>query len=308
MRKPPLIVIAGPTAAGKSAHAIALAARHRGVIINADASQLYADLALLSARPGADALAAAPHRLYGIWNGAEAGSAARWADLARAEIAAAHAAGQTPILVGGTGLSLAALIEGLADVPPVDPAVRAAVRALDRNAVRQALAAEDPAMAARLHPNDPQRNARALEVVRSTGRSLLLWQQQTGGGIGDLVALETRLLLPERGALYAACDARFDAMLADGALDEAARLLVRGLDPALPVMKALGVPALLAHLEGRLTLAEAIGRAKADTRHYARRQLTWFVGGARRSGWLAAARRLDPAALDQAERAETGVR
>lgn len=281
--KPPLAVIAGPTASGKSALALKIAHACNGVIINADASQVYADLRILSARPAEAEMEGVPHRLYGIIDGAESCTAARWAALARAEIGAAHAGGRLPILVGGTGLYLKVLIAGIADVPPVPEAVRAPVRALDAPALRAALEREDPLMAARLHPNDRQRNARALEVMRATGRSLAAWQAETGGGLGDAVALGARVLLPDRAALNAACDLRFDRMMAEGALDEVRRLRARGLSPDLPVMKALGVPPLLAHLDGRLSLEEAIARARLETRRYAKRQRTWFASGGQAS-------------------------
>lgn len=279
-------MIAGPTAAGKSAHALALADARDGIVINADASQLYADLRVLTARPSPADEARAPHRLYGVLDADDPCSAARWAGLARAEIAAAHAAGRLPILVGGTGLYLAALLEGIAPVPEIDPDIRAGVRALAPEAVRAALEREDPLMAARLRPRDPQRNARALEVVRATGRSLADWQRETSGGLLPEIALEVRLVLPDRAALHARAEARLDRMLAGGALAEVARLLARRLPPDRPAMKALGVRPLGAHLEGRIGLAEARARTLADTRAYIRRQLTWFVSGGRARGWL----------------------
>lgn len=291
-------MIAGPTASGKSAHALGLAEARDGIIINADASQLVADLRILTARPSPQDEARVPHRLYGILDAADPCSAARWAGLARAEIAAAHAAGRLPILVGGTGLYLATLLEGIAPVPPINPAIRADVRALGPAAVRAALEAEDPAMAARLRPSDPQRNARALEVIRSTGRSLAEWQQRRAGGLLGEVRLETLLLLPERTSLVARAEARFDAMLGEGALDEVARLLARNLPADLPAMKALGVPPLAAHLSGAIPLEEAARRAKADTRRYIKRQFTWFATGGRARGWLSTAIRLPSAAAN----------
>lgn len=288
--KPPLAVIAGPTAAGKSALALALAARRRGTIINADASQLYADLRILSARPDPSDEALVPHRLYGVIDAADPCSAARWAAMATAEVETAWAEGRLPILVGGTGLYLRALLDGVAPVPPVPAGVRAAVRAMAPADVRRALLAEDPEAAARLHPNDRQRNARALEVIRGTGRPLAAWQQVPHGGLAARVALEAIVVAPSRDLLYARCDQRFAAMIAAGALDEVVRLRDRGLVADLPVMKALGVPPLLDHLAGRLTLPEAIARAQQETRHYAKRQLTWFVSGGQARGWLADAR------------------
>ncbi|WBX83651.1 tRNA (adenosine(37)-N6)-dimethylallyltransferase MiaA [Sphingosinicella microcystinivorans] len=273
---PPLAVIAGPTASGKSAFALRMAETRRGVIINADASQCYCDLSVLSARPSPAETARAPHRLYGFLDAEAPLGAAGWADLARREIGRAHEQGLLPILVGGTGLYLRTLLHGIAPVPDIDPDVRAAVRALDTGALAEALAREDPGMAARLHPNDTQRMARALEVIRSTGASLGDHQAQLSGGLLGAVALEPAVVEIDRDELGRRCDARFDAMLAEGGLDEAARLLALGLDPALPVMKAIGVPPLIAHLKGDCTLGEAVLRAKLDTRRYAKRQRTWF--------------------------------
>lgn len=296
MGKPPLLVIAGPTASGKSALALEIARTQGGVLINADASQLYQPLRILSARPTPAEEAEAPHRLFGILSGHQACSAAQWAALARREIALAHAAGRLPILVGGTGLYLRTLIGGIAPVPPIPETIRSAVRALPAPDLRAALEAEDPAMAARLHPQDPQRNARALEVIRATGRSLLEWQRQHSGGIGSDVALDARLLLPDRAALNARIDARFDAMMAAGALDEVRALLALDLPAGSPVLKALGVPPLARHLRGELALAAAVADAKRQTRAYAKRQRTWFASGGQARGWLSTAIRLREAA------------
>lgn len=289
MDKPPLVVIAGATASGKSAAALELAERRGGVVINADASQVYADLRVLSARPSPEEEARAPHLLYGVVDGATACSAATWAGMARETIAAVQAAGQLPILVGGTGLYIRTLLDGIAPVPDIPEDVREGVRALaDPHA---ALAAEDAVMAARLRPSDRQRSARALEVWRATRRSLVDWQRDTVGGIADSVALEAYVVEIDREALYTRCDRRFDLMLAEGATAEVAALAGRGLAPDLPVMKALGVPPLLRHLAGELTLAEAAEMAKRDTRRYAKRQLTWFRHQA--AGWT----RVGPGAL-----------
>jgi tRNA dimethylallyltransferase len=274
MDKPPLVVIAGPTASGKSALALDHAERHGGVVINADASQVYADLRVLSARPSPADEARAPHRLYGVIDGAVACSAAMWADIAKGAIRDAHASGRLPVLVGGTGMYIRTLLEGIAPVPEIPSDIRAEVRALADP--YRALADEDAVMAARLRPSDRQRAARALEVKRATGRSLADWQAGNEGGIADEVELRTYVVEIDREALYARCDARFDAMLAEGALGEVAALAARGLSPDLPVMKALGVPPLLRHLAGELTLDEATETAKRDTRRYAKRQLTWF--------------------------------
>ncbi len=248
-----------------------------GVVINADASQVYADLRLLSARPSELEESAAPHRLYGVIDGAEACSAARWARLATAEIEAAWAAGQLPILVGGTGLYLRTLLEGISPVPPVPADIRAAVRAMDAAAVRTALVSEDPAMAAWLHANDRQRNARALEVMRATGRSLAEWQAQTSGGIGGDVALDARVVSLPREALYARCDARAAAMLEGGATAEVRALLARRLPADAPVLKALGVRPIASLLAGETDAAGALAALQQETRNYAKRQQTWFA-------------------------------
>ena len=277
------MVIAGPTASGKSAHALALAKAENGVIINADASQVYVDLRLLSARPSPDEEAQAPHRLYGVIDGAQACSAAAWAELAKAEVAAAHAAGQLPIITGGTGLYIRTLLDGIAPVPEIDPAVRGEVRALGAEAAWAALQREDPAMAKRLNRADRQRVARALEVMRATRRSLADWQQQLEGGIGGDVDLDTRVVTLPRDQLYKRCDARLVAMVGEGALDEVGALLARNLAPDLPVMKALGVRAFAAQLAGRSDAATALADAQRETRNFAKRQTTWFAN--QTPGW-----------------------
>lgn len=257
--------------------ALALEARGReAVIINADSAQVYADLAVLSARPGADETRGIAHRLYGAWDGAEACSAADWAAAARTEIAAAHARGAVPVLVGGTGLYLRTLLDGIAPVPPIDPAVRAAVRALPVAEAHAALRVEDPERAAQLHPADTTRVARALEVVRSTGRPLAVWQAERSAGIGADIALHPAILLPERSWVYARCDRRFDLMLAGGAIAEVEALLARALDPALPVMRAIGVPEIADFLRGGSDLAAARQRGAQATRNYVKRQMTWL--------------------------------
>lgn len=246
------------------------------VIINADSAQVYADLAVLSARPTHGEMRGVPHLLFGAWDGATPCSAPQWADAAKAEIAAAHAQGAVPILVGGTGLYIRTLLDGIAPVPPIDPAIRAAVRALPVEAAYAALQAEDPARAALLAPADSQRIARALEVVRSTGRPLGEWQQRLEGGLGDRVTLAPLVLLPEREGLNARCNARFAAMLDGGAIGEVEALLARGLDPDLPVMRAIGVPEIAAMLGGEMTRDEAQAAGQLATRQYAKRQYTWL--------------------------------
>ncbi len=279
--RPPLALIAGPTASGKSDCAVRLAlalkARGReGVVINADSAQVYADLAVLSARPSPGEMQGIEHRLFGEWDGADSCSAADWAVRARKVISEVHVRGGVPVLVGGTGLYLRTLLDGIAPVPPIDPAVREAVRAMPVAEAYAALHAEDPARASRLSPADTTRVARALEVVRSTGKPLGDWQADRVGGIGDAVTLHARVLLPPRGWLYERCDRRFALMLENGAIAEVERLLARGLDPALPVMRAIGVPELAALLEGEITATEAETRGAQATRNYAKRQYTWF--------------------------------
>lgn len=246
------------------------------MVINADSAQVYADLAVLSARPSKAEMRGVPHRLFGAWDGADACSAADWAVAAKAEIATAHAADAVPILVGGTGLYLRTLLDGIAPIPAIDPQVRAAVRALPTPAAYAALQAEDPARAAMLAPGDSQRIARALEVVRSTGQPLGEWQKQLTGGIAGTITLAPLILLPEREATYARCDARFSAMLADGAVAEVEALLARKLDPDLPVMRAIGVPEIAGFLGGTITLAQAEASGQLATRQYAKRQFTWL--------------------------------
>lgn len=283
-----LTVIAGPTASGKSSLALALAEACGGTIVNADSMQVYRDLRVLTARPDAIEEARAPHRLFGYIDGAEACSAARWAADAKAMLAKV----ERPILVGGTGLYLRTLIEGIAPVPPIDPEVRAEVRAMPVTDAHRLLAEADPAAAARLNPADTTRVARALEVVRSTGRPLVAWQAEKVGGIGAGYRITGAILTPERGALAERIERRCDAMLAQGALDEVAALVARGLDPALPVMRAIGVAPLAEHLAGPSTLAEARDRLVLDTRRYAKRQDTWFRHQAP-ADWM---RTADPAA------------
>jgi tRNA dimethylallyltransferase len=276
--QPTAIIIAGPTASGKSALALALAEHYGGTVVNADALQCYRDLRILTARPGPAEEARAPHRLYGFLNAAERGSAARWRDLALAEIAAAINAGSLPILVGGTGLYLRALRDGLAPVPDISPAVRDEVSALYRElggaAFRDELARFDPESAAHLPPGDKTRLTRAYEVVRATGTPVGEWRRHPAAAAPYRFA--TILLAPPRAAVYAACDVRFAAMIAAGGLAEAEALLARGLAPDLPAMKAVGLPELFAHLRGETTLDQAIAAAQMATRRYAKRQMTWF--------------------------------
>jgi tRNA dimethylallyltransferase len=274
-------LIAGPTASGKSAIAIGLAQRlaragRRGVIVNADSAQVYADLQVLSARPSEAEMVEIEHRLFGAWDGAEACSAAAWAERAKAEIAAIHAGGGVPILVGGTGLYIKVLLEGIAPIPPIDPAIRATIRALDTDAAWKLLQIEDPERASELDPGDRQRIARALEVKRSTGVTLADWQRAKAGGIAEEITLHPLRLLPDRTWLYQRCDRRFEEMLHSGAIEEVAALLARGLDPDLPVMRAIGVREIAAALAGEIDQDGLIAAGQQATRNYAKRQFTWF--------------------------------
>jgi tRNA dimethylallyltransferase len=274
------VLIAGPTASGKSALALELARAHGGAIINTDSMQVYRDLRVITARPTLAEEAQVPHLLYGEVDGAVNFSAGAWVTEAARVLAEARAQNRLPIFAGGSGLYFKALTRGLSAVPPIAPEVRESVRArLERDgveALHDELRQRDPASAERLKPRDRSRIARALEVMESTGRSLTDWH---GDGLPPLLSPEhvTALFLaPERDQLYARIDARFDAMLKAGALDEVAALAARKLDPLLPAMKAHGVPALIRHLGGEISLEEAATVGRADTRHYAKRQFTWF--------------------------------
>jgi tRNA dimethylallyltransferase len=283
-----VIIVAGPTASGKSALALALAEEFGGTVINADSMQVYRDLEVLTAQPEAAERTQVPHRLYGIIDAAEPCSAGRWRALAAAEIERALGQAAIPIVAGGTGLYLQALVEGLAPVPHVPAPVRAEARLLHRRlggqAFRCALAALDPQAARRLTASDAQRLIRAYEVATATGQPLSAWQAEHGPA-PDLAAAAI-VLMPPRPALFAACDARFLAMVERGALAEVAALRARQLSPFLPAMKAVGVPELGALLEGRLTQEEAVAAAQQATRRYAKRQYTWFRRQPRETGRL----------------------
>jgi tRNA dimethylallyltransferase len=277
--QPAAILVAGPTASGKSALALDLAERLGGEIINADSMQVYRELRIVTARPGEADLARAPHALYGVRPAAEAGTAAWWRGAALSAMQAARDAGRVPILCGGTGLYLSALTEGLSDIPPIPPAVREAARRLLAEegpaALHARLAERDPDTAAALRPSDSQRIARAWEVVVGTGRGLRAWQRE--GGTGPAPWRFAALILdPPRAALRAAIAVRWAAMLAGGALEEVRALGALGLDPALPAMRAHGVPELLAHLRGEMTLEAASARAILNTGQYTKRQATWL--------------------------------
>jgi len=277
VEKPPVALIAGPTASGKSALALRLAEQVGGVIVNADSAQIYRDLPILSAAPGPDELSRAEHRLYGVLDGAQPCSAADWAEMARREIAQIHSSGRLPILVGGTGLYLRTLLDGIAPVPPIDPAIRGEIREARVDKNRERLLELDPEAANRLKPADTTRIARALEVVVSTGRTLADWQQHREGGLADQIGLRPLLLLPPRDWLYSRCDERFADMVDRGAAEEVRALLDRKLDPALPIMRAIGVREIGDWLSGGMDRDEAIAAGQQATRRYAKRQYTWFA-------------------------------
>jgi tRNA dimethylallyltransferase len=297
--KPPLALIAGPTASGKSALALELVARTNGVIINADSAQVYADLPVLSAAPSADEMSRAEHRLYGFLDGAVPYSAADWAKRARREIADIHEQGRLPILAGGTGLYVRTLLDGIAPVPPIDDDVRREVRAACVAENRARLVDLDPAAAERLNRADTARIARALEVVVSTGRSLTTWQQQREGGIVEDVDLRPVIVLPHRTWLYARCDQRFAQMIAGGAIEEVTALLDRKLDPSLPVMRGIGVREIASFVTGESSLEQAVAAGQQATRRYAKRQYTWFAHQPP-ADWPRFTDPLDDATFDQA--------
>ena len=278
-RIPPVTLIAGPTASGKSRRALDLAEATGAVIVNADSQQLYADLRVVTARPSREEEMRLPHHLYGVADAAEAWSVGRWTRSVMPLLEDFRARGRPVLIVGGTGLYFAALTKGLADIPDVPAAAREEAMALfdteGEAPFRLRLATLDAAAEAAIEAGDRQRLTRAWAVARATGRSLSDWRASTRpllapGSHGRLV------IEPDRETLYAACDARVDGMVAHGALDEVRALLARDLDPALPALKAVGVRELAAHLDHRLTLAEATDAMKQATRNYAKRQLTWF--------------------------------
>jgi tRNA dimethylallyltransferase len=274
------VLIAGPTASGKSALALELAEKTRGIIINADSMQVYRDLRIITARPSLAEEARVPHRLYGHVDAAVNFSAGAWVVDASAALAEARTHKQLAIFVGGSGLYFKALTRGLSAVPPIPSGIRDSVRArLERDgveALHAELAQRDPHSAERLKPRDRTRIARALEVVEATGRSLSEWHRE---GLPPLLppgTFDALFLAPNRDELYARIDARFDTMIKGDAVAEVAALAARRLDPLLPLMKAHGVPPLIRHLRGEITLEEAAVQGRADTRHYAKRQFTWF--------------------------------
>jgi tRNA dimethylallyltransferase len=285
--RPDVILVAGPTASGKSALALKLAERLGGVVINADSMQIYRDLRVLTARPTTEEEQRAPHALYGYVDAAENYSAGRWCVEAAAAMAATRSQGRLPILVGGTGLYFEALSKGLAPIPAVPDEVRAAVRqrlkAEGAASLHAELARRDPVMAQRLMPRDRNRIARALEVIIATGRSLADWHRDETPPALDFSRASKIFLRPDREELRRRIERRFAAMLREGALDEVRALAARRLDPALPAMKAHGVPWLIRHIEGELTLEAAAEAGVRDTWRYTKRQATWFRN--RMPGW-----------------------
>ena len=274
------VLIAGPTASGKSALALEFAQKIGGVIINTDSMQVYRDLKIITARPTPEEEARVPHRLYGHVDAAVNFSAGNWVADAAKMLAEARAQGAMPVFVGGSGLYFKALTRGLSAVPPIPPEIRQGVRARLEEGGVEALHAElarrDPQSAERLKPRDRTRIARALEVVEATGRSLTDWHRDGMPPLLPSGEFSALFLAPDRDQLYARIDTRFDAMLESGALEEVAALAARNLDPLLPAMKAHGVPVLIRYLKGEITLAEAAAAGRVETRHYAKRQFTWF--------------------------------
>ena len=275
-----VILIAGPTASGKSALALELAAKLGGVVINADSMQVYRDLRIITARPTPDEEKRVPHRLYGHVDAAENYSVGRWFGEAAAALADTFGQGRPANMTGGTGLYFSTLTRGIAAVPPVPAEIRRVVRNRLATegvaALHQELSKRDPATAARLKPGDRARITRALEVLLATGRSLTQWHEDNMPARLDLAAAAKVFLMPNRDELGLRIDARFDAMMSAGALEEVRAFAARNLDPNLPAMKAHGVPWLIRHLKGEIAMAEAVAQAKRDTRRYTKRQATWF--------------------------------
>ncbi|MFN0264256.1 tRNA (adenosine(37)-N6)-dimethylallyltransferase MiaA [Tepidamorphus sp. 3E244] len=290
---PAAVLIAGPTASGKSALALELAERIGGAVINTDSMQVYGDLHVLSARPSADEVSRAPHMLYGNVDARERYSAGRFAEDAQAALEQCREKGLVPIFTGGTGLYFKTLVEGLSPIPHVPDTVRARVEARIEadglEAAQAALSVCDPVLSRKFPALDRQRLVRALSVFESTGRALGAWQEEKGVPILDPARTVRVFLDADRDWLYSRIDARFEQMVAAGALDEVSALVARVEDATLPAMRAHGVPHLAAHLAGHMALDEAIARSQADTRHYAKRQKTWFRH--QMSGWDS----LDPA-------------
>lgn len=280
MSQPKIILIAGPTASGKSDFALELARKCNGSIINTDAMQIYASLQILSAQPSSEAQEEIPHLLYGVLDAAEKSSAGRWLGMAIHAIKNIGLQDRTPILVGGTGLYFRALLGGLADIPPIPDEVRDATQKLydeiGEENFRKLLSERDPETAQRLAPNDRQRSIRAYAVAIHTGQPLGYWHKQKPYNWIDTYDIEKHLILPPREKLYAACDGRFAKMIEQGAIDEVKAIMQRKLDPELPAMKTLGMREIVSYLKGEINLKEAIVAAQQATRNYAKRQTTWF--------------------------------
>jgi tRNA dimethylallyltransferase len=281
--KQQVILIAGPTASGKSLAAARIAAQRGGVVVNADAMQVYRDLSIITARPGAEELALAPHHLFGHVDGGERYSVGRWLRDVAPVLKAASARAQLVVIAGGTGLYFKALCEGLSEMPEVPAQIvrrwRAALKEDGPWALHAVLMARDAEVADTIEPGDGQRIVRALAIHDATGKSIRQWQEQAMPPLvpaGSIVARAA--LMPPREALYDRIEQRFDTMIGQGALDEVSALIARNLDPDLSVMKAIGVPELAAHLAGEMTIAEAIEKAKTASRRYAKRQMTWIRG------------------------------
>jgi len=278
----PILIVAGPTASGKSSLALAAADKYNGVIINCDAMQVYRELRLITARPSSEDEAKVSHKLYGVIPAAEACSAGIWRELAVAEIETCWRADRLPIVTGGTGLYIRALMEGLTDIPEIPREIREEVterrNRIGPEAFRQELAKFDPVSAERLNPTDSQRMIRAYEVYLGTERSLTDWHQDAPATPPLEANYQSIIFEPPRDELYAKCEARFDWMIDNGVLDEVRVLMELNLEPSLPAMKALGVPELITHLHDKMTLEDAVSAAKQATKRYAKRQMTWFRG------------------------------
>ena len=289
---PQALLIAGPTASGKTALAISLAKAHGGMVINADSMQVYQDLFILSARPSPEEQSGVPHLLFGHVDGAVNYSVGKWLEDAQASLESVRMAGKLPIFVGGTGMYFKALTQGLSDIPDVPDEIRQRIRMEAEGqppaALHHKLAVLDPVMAARLRPSDPQRILRALEVFAASGRSLAYWHgQRRAPLLPD--GYRAWFIAPEQPALMRRIDSRFEGMMEASAVQEAEMLAARGLDPALPVMRAHGVPGLIDHLHGKITRAAAVMRGQMDTRHYAKRQFTFARHQLSQFQWLSSA-------------------
>jgi tRNA dimethylallyltransferase len=271
-----IMVLMGPTGAGKSAYALEIAQSRPTVIINADAMQMVSSLRVITARPTEHEERLAEHALYGVLASHEPTSVAVWLKWVEPVIRHAWGEGKLPLLVGGTGMYIKALMEGLAVIPAIPEDVRGPLRALDAHMVRARLEACDPMMAARLKTGDSQRNLRALEVMEATGISLAVWQEHGGAPIFSDATYDCFVAMPPRAEIYRRIDARFEGMIAHGALEEVRALMAMNLNPELPILRAHGVPELMAHLRGEMTLADAISKAQQNTRNYAKRQMTWL--------------------------------